>query len=149
MVDLVEKLANSGNKVLEAAANDFSKWSKLKHNKEDLEFMLQFNIVHLKWKPMSHATFSEIACTSNTRLIEVFSAHKSSDKKRKLNAKNDGIRIENPNAIMTFNLIDNKYNTVYLNEWSIVNFISITDDNIELLDEFINNILKIPVEKDK
>lgn len=40
MIDLVEKMANSGNAVLEAAANDMSKWSKLKHNKQDLELFL-------------------------------------------------------------------------------------------------------------
>lgn len=147
MVDLVEKLAKSGNEVLEAAAKRINKWKKLKHVKQDLELLLQFNIVHLKWKPAGHATFSEIVCTSNTRLIEVFSAIKESDKKKRLKAKNDGIRTQNPNSIMTFSLLDNKYYTINLDDWHIVNFISIDEDNIELLDKFINDILKNRTEK--
>lgn len=78
MLDLVEKMAKSGNPVLEAAANDMSKWSKLKHNKEDLELFLQYNLVHMKFRPKGHATFKEIVCTSNTRFIEVFSKLKES-----------------------------------------------------------------------
>ena len=50
MLDLIEKMASSGNKVLEAASNDLAKWSNLKHNKQDLELFLQFNLVHLKFK---------------------------------------------------------------------------------------------------
>ncbi len=40
MLDLIEKMAKSGNSVLEAAANDLAKWSKLKHSKQDLELFL-------------------------------------------------------------------------------------------------------------
>lgn len=78
MKDLVEKLASSGNKILEAAANDMSKWKDLKHNKQDLELFLQFNIVHLRFKPKNKHSMQEIVCTSNTRFIEVFSKLKKS-----------------------------------------------------------------------
>lgn len=49
--DFVEKLLNSGNKVLESAGKDLTKWSKLKHNKQDLELFLQFNLAHLRFLP--------------------------------------------------------------------------------------------------
>ena len=49
--DLVEKLLKSGNKVLESAGKDLGKWSKLKHNKQDLELFLQFNLAHLRFLP--------------------------------------------------------------------------------------------------
>lgn len=78
MLDLVEKMANSGNKVLEAAANDFTKWSKLKHTKQDLELFLQYNLVHMKFRPKGHSTYKEIVCTSNNRFIKVFSSLKES-----------------------------------------------------------------------
>lgn len=78
MLDLVEKMASSGNKVLEAAANDFTKWSKLKHTKQDLELFLQYNLVHMKFRPKGNATYKEIVCTSNNRFIKVFSTLKES-----------------------------------------------------------------------
>lgn len=37
---LVETILNSDNEVLKAAGKDINKWSKLKHNKEDLELFL-------------------------------------------------------------------------------------------------------------
>ena len=78
MLDLIEKMAHSGNAVLEAAANDMSKWPKLKHNKQDLELFLQYNLVHLKFRPKGKAAMKEIVCTSNTRFIQVFSKLKES-----------------------------------------------------------------------
>ena len=141
-MDLVEKMASSGNKVLEAAANDWSKWSKLTHSKKDLEFFLKNNIVHLKFMPKHATTFKEIVCTSNTRFIAVFSALKDSMKKRALKSREDGISTKEPLSTMTFNLVENKYNTIDLSRWEIVAFLTITEDNIELLDKVANELLK-------
>lgn len=148
MDDLVEKLASSGNKILEAAANDWSKWSKLKHSKIDLEFFLKNNIVHLKFKPKNAVAMKEIVCTSNTRFIAIFSALKDSMKKKALNTKIDGISTKDKTSVMTFNLIDNKYNTIDLSMWEIVAFLTITEDNIEILDKVANQLLKKEIEHD-
>lgn len=78
MTDLVEKMLESGNEVIAAAGKDVEKWSKLKHDKQSLELFLKNNLVHLKFKPKNHVTFTEIVCTSNTRFIAVFSAIKTS-----------------------------------------------------------------------
>lgn len=142
MVDLVEKMSSSGNKILEAAANDWSKWSKLKHSKIDLEFFLKNNIVHLKFRPKNATTMKEIVCTSNTRFIAIFSALKDSLKKRAFLAKSDGISTKDKTSVMTFNLIDNKYNTIDLSMWEIVAFLTITEDNIEIIDKVANEFLK-------
>lgn len=142
MNDLVEKLAASGNKILEAAANDMSKWSQLRHNKSDLELFLQFNIVHLRYKPKNKHSMQDIVCTSNTRFIKVFSEVKKSQKKEKLKIKNDGIRTKDPHSILTYNIIKDTYNTIDLSQWEIINFISMTEENIELLDQVINDLLK-------
>ena len=40
----IEKLQNSGNKLLDGVAKDLMDWSKLKHNKECLELFLSHNI---------------------------------------------------------------------------------------------------------
>lgn len=148
MKNLVEKLAASGNKILEAAANDMSKWSDLRHNKEDLELFLQFNLVHLRFKPKNKHSMQDIVCTSNTRFIKVFSEVKKSQKIKQLNVKIDGIRTKDPSSILTYNIIDAKYNTINLSSWEIINFISMTEENIEILDSVINDILQRPIEND-
>lgn len=148
MKDLIEKLAASGNKILEAAANDMSKWSDLRHNKEDLELFLQFNLVHLRFKPKNKHSMQDIVCTSNTRFIKVFSEVKKSQKIKQLNVKIDGIRTKDPSSILTYNIIDAKYNTIDLSSWEIINFISMTEENIEILDSVVNDILKRPIEND-
>ena len=142
MLDLVEKLANSGNKVLEAAANDFSKWSKLKHNKQDLELFLQYNLVHMKFKPKKHIVMKEIVCTSNTRFIALFSARKTSQKNDAKKIKFDGIQTKDQSSVLTYNLIEGKYNTIDLSMWEIISFITMSEDNVDILDAVTNEMLK-------
>ena len=148
MKDLVEKMAASGNKILEAAANNISKWSQLKHTKQDLEVFLKYNLVHLRFREKNHATFKEIVCTSNTRFIEVFSALKESDKKKALRSRFDGIKTKDKSSVLTYNLIEGKYNTVDLNMWELLSFIEMSEDNIEILDKVANEMLKRNIEKD-
>jgi hypothetical protein len=144
-MDIIQKLAKSGNKVLEAAANDMSKWSQLKHNKQDLELFLQFNLVNLRFKPKNKHSMQEIVCTSNTRFIEVFSKLKKSEKKKAISTRIDGIRTKDPYSILTYNVLEGKYNTIDLTAWEIVGFISMTEENIEILDNVLNDMLKIQV----
>ena len=144
-MDIIQKLAKSGNKVLEAAANDMSKWSQLKHNKQDLELFLQFNLVNLRFKPKNKHSMQEIVCTSNTRFIEVFSKLKKSEKKKAISTRIDGIRTKDPYSILTYNILEGKYNTIDLTAWEIVGFISMTEENIEILDDVLNDMLKIQV----
>lgn len=141
-MDIIQQLAKSGNKLLEAAANDMSQWQQLKHNKQDLELFLQFNLVNLRFKPKNKHSMQEIVCTSNTRFIEVFSKIKKSEKQKALKLKNDGIRTKDTNSILTYNIVTNRYNTIDLTAWEIVNFISMTEDNIEILDDVLNNIMR-------
>lgn len=148
MIDLVEKMASSGNAVLEAAANDMSKWSKLKHNKQDLELFLQYNLVHMKFRPKGHAVMKEIVCTSNTRFIQVFSKLKESQKKAALKSKFDGIKTKDKDSVLTYNLIEDKYNTIDLSMWELVSFITMSEDNVELLDKVANEMLKRQIDYD-
>ena len=142
MLDLVEKMAASGNKVLEAAANDLAKWSKLKHSKQDLELFLQYNLVHMRFKPKNHATYKEIVCTSNTRFIKVFSALKDKQKKTALKSKFDGIKTKDPTTVLTYNIVEGKYNTIDLSSWELIAFITMSEENVELLDKVANEMLR-------
>lgn len=141
-MDIIQQLAKSGNKLLEAAANDMSQWQQLKHNKQDLELFLQFNLVNLRFKPKNKYSMQEIVCTSNTKFIEVFSKLKKSEKQKALKLKNAGIRTNEPNSVLTYNIVTNRYNTIDLTAWEIVNFISMTEDNIEILDDVLNNLMR-------
>lgn len=73
---------------------------------------------------------------------------KASDKKTALKSKNKGIRTNDPKSVLTFNIIENKYNTVMLDFWDIITFLTITPDNIEILDSVANDMLKRPIEND-
>lgn len=148
MVDLIEKMSTCGNKVIEAAANDISKWAQLKHTKQDLELFLQYNLVHMRFKPKGHAVFKEIVCTSNTRFINVFSALKESQKKKAVSTKFDGIKTKDPSSVLTYNLVEGKYNTVDLTWWELIAFITMSEDNVELLDQVANEMLKRKINKD-
>lgn len=148
MENLVEMMAKSGNSVVEAASKDVASWSKLKHSKKDLEFFLKNNITHLKFKPKNAAVFKEIVCTSNTRFIKVFSALKESQKKNALKTPFDGISTDDQTSVLTFNLVANKYNTVSLGQWEILFFLTIKEDNIEVLDKVASELLKKQIDKD-
>ena len=144
-MDIIQKLATSGNKLLEAAANDMSKWQQLKHNKQDLELFLQFNLVNLRFKPKNKHSMQEIVCTSNTNFIEVFQKMKKSEKLNARKTKNNGIRTKDPTSVLTYNILTEKYNTIDLSSWEILNFISMTEENAEILDSVLNDILKRPI----
>lgn len=146
---LVEKLLSSGNDVLEAAGKDIGKWAKLKHNKEDLELFLQFNLAHIKFRPKNAIVMQDVVCTSNTTFINVFSKLKTTDKAKALRTTNSGIRTKDKSSVLTYNILDNKYYTIDLGLWEIVTFLTISPDNIAVLDKVVNEMLKKPVDGNK
>lgn len=141
MSDIISQMRKSNSELIKTEASDLAKWSKLKHIKSDLELFLQFNVAEIKFKTNTN-TDSSVICTSNTTLIKILAAKKEEDKKKLMNFKNSGIKTKDKNSVLTWDLIDNKYKTINLASWFIVNFISIFPENILLLDEVINKILK-------
>lgn len=139
---LIEDLKKSGNKLLAISADNASRWSMLKHNKKDLETFLKYNITELRFKPKDGSDFKTIVCTSNTRLIKTFQAVKEFDKKKALaNTPFDGIQTNDSTSILTFNLVDNKFNTVFLKAWALGNSIEISEDNVAILDVLLSDLL--------
>lgn len=148
-MELVEQMIASGNATLKAAANDMKLFNGLKHDKEGIETFLAHTIAHIRFKKKNtSATLTDIVCSSNTKFIAVFSQLKTSQKKKALKIKSDGIHTKEPNSILTFNLESNKYNTIMLDKWEIVSFITIQEDNIELLDKVANELLKRKIDDD-
>jgi hypothetical protein len=73
---------------------------------------------------------------------------RESQKKRALSTKFDGIKTKDKDSVLTYNLLEGKYNTVDLGWWELVAFITMSEDNIEVLDKVANEMLKRNVIKD-
>lgn len=140
MADLIAQM-RAGSKILQTEAEDIQKWSKLKHNKSDLELFLAFNIAELKFKTVDGADAYGIF-TGNMPLVEVMQAAKAADKKKIVKKKAAAIRTKDPFSVDAWDLVDNKRKTVSLRSWQIVNFLTISPENILVLDEVIKQILK-------
>lgn len=140
MSDLIQTLRESDAELLKAEAADLAKWSKLKHVKQDFELFLQFNIAHVSFTTVDGKEDS-IICTSNTALLKVMN-EKDPEKKQKLaKFRGSGIKTKDMHFVKTWDLVDKTYKMVSLKSWQIDNFISITPDNVLILDELLNNLL--------
>ena len=131
----------SGNKLLETEAQDLATWSKLKHNKQDLELFLNFNIAEIEFKTKSDEKATVIG-TANTSLVKVFSAKKDVDKQKAAKLKSSGMRTKDSTSVQIWDLVENKPKTIMLSAWSIKNFISISEKNILVIDEVLRDLLK-------
>lgn len=140
-MDFIQQMRASGNKLLETEAQDLATWSKLKHNKQDLELFLNFNIAEIEFKTKSDEKATVIG-TANTSLVKVFSAKKDVDKQKAAKLKSSGMRTKDSTSVQIWDLVENKPKTIMLSAWSIKNFISISEKNILVLDEVLRDLLK-------
>lgn len=141
MSDILKTLRESDSLLLKAEGADLAKWSKLRHVKDDLELFLQFNIAEIQFKTMSGKDASVI-CTSNAALIKILQTKELKDKQKLVKYRGPGIHTKDKKSVMTWDLVSDKYKTISLSSWQIANFISINPDNILILDELINKLLK-------
>lgn len=139
-MDIISRLRHSRVKLLQTEAADLEKWSKLQHIKEDLELFLQFNLAELKFKSRAGVE-KHIVCTSNAALIKVFSAAVHEDKKKFARFASSGIHCKEKDVVKTWDLEKNKLKSVSLKDWQIVNFITISEKNILILDEVLHKLL--------
>ena len=140
-MDFIQQMRASGNKLLETEAQDLATWSKLKHNKQDLELFLNFNIAEIEFKTKSDEKATVIG-TANTSLVKVFSAKKDVDKQKAAKLKSSGMRTKDSTSVQIWDLVENKPKTIMLSAWSIKYFISISEKNILVLDEVLRDLLK-------
>lgn len=141
MATFLDKVKNTGNKLLEAELEGLSKWEKLRHTKDDLELFLNFNIAEIIYLTKDGHQKS-IICTSNTPLINIFNTKKLADKQSFAKENSDGIKTKDRSSVDTWDLLENKRKTISLTSWQIVNFISISPDNILILDKIFNELVK-------
>ena len=139
----IDRLKASGKEILETQGAGIEMWKSLNHNKHDLELFLQFNVTELRFKPKDEHETKTIVCTSNTRLIAVFRALKEVEKKKALKATPfAGIKTRDSSSVLTFNLVDNTYNTISLRAWELGSFVTITEKNLLTLDILLCDLLK-------
>lgn len=147
-MNFIQRLKATNNPMLVSEAESIEKWKNLPHNKSGLELFLQFNIAELKFKPKSLMSFKSIICTSNTQFISVFSQRRESLKiAAAQKVAFSGIYTKDSDAIMTFNLLTNCYNTVSIRAWEIVNFVAIVPQNVVILDQLVNDVLGRKIQK--
>lgn len=144
-MSILEKLKASNSKLLKAESKDLQKWSLLNHNKVDLELFLNLNIAEINYKTKDNKN-ANIICTSNLILIKIYS--KLKDKNQKIKIANNinvsaGIRTNDLKSVTSWDLVENKFKIINIeNDWQIINFISITPENVLILDELLKQFLK-------
>jgi len=135
-------MRESNVKLLEAEAKDLAAWSKTKYTKKDIEFFLSFNLAEVKFKTLKGEE-KTIFCTSNLAFIKIIAEAKKENKKKIASSSSHsaGIRTRSPFYVDTWDLVENKRKTIALRSFTVINFISITPENILILDELARSII--------
>lgn len=139
-MDIIKQMRDSGNKLLQTEAEDVALWSKLKHNKEDLQLFLNHNIAEISFVTKDGNETQGIF-TSNMALVKIISETKKQNKQKiakKINGK--GIITKDPFSVDSWDLLDNRRKTISLKSWQILNYISISPKNVLVLDEVLKKI---------
>lgn len=141
-MNIIEQLANSDDEIKKNMSSEIAQWSKLKHIKPDLEFMLGNVICELQFKTTKNK-IENIYCTSNIPLIKAINSTNKEDVSKHLSSKFSGIKSNDKHSIDTWDLIDNKQKTIPLIEWHIVmpHIITLDSKNIKILHKLLQKIL--------
>lgn|SRR5574344_1737362 len=143
MSSIIDILRSSSSEVLKAEAAGIEKWKDFRHTKKNLELFLEFHVAEVQFTKID-GSLGDIICTSNVPLIKLSSMLEESSQKRSKfsHMKPDGINVKDKWSVMTWDLVDNHYKTIKMIDWSIINFIAITRENILVLDSTMKSILK-------
>lgn len=142
MVDVIKILRESGYELLEHEAEDVSRWRGLRHNKDDLQLFLTFNVAEIEFLPEGGKKAVRIVCTGNKRLIAAYSAVKAPDRKLALKTPMRGLRTAKTGTVLAYDLAAGKVVTVPLRSWRVISFLTITEENAPLLDEVLRRTLR-------
>ena len=141
--DIFDLMKESKNPLLQAEAEDVKAQQGLKHNKEDLQLLLNGNIVKIDFmtsdKNRVVRTF-----TSNMIFVKLLSEEKK--KNRKVLAEklydSKGIITKDPFSVDSWDIEENKRKTISLKSWQIIECIRILPERALLLAEIYKNALK-------
>lgn len=142
-MELIKTLCESNNDLLKAKAEDFKKWSKLKHTKSCLETFLVFNIAEIIYISPDDGKEHYVFCTTNVPLINQIKSKKKSKKKQKYDVDLDAFKTPDMFSVDAYDLINKYRTTISTKCWQIVDLLSIDEKNVEFLAEAVQKILKI------
>ena len=142
-VDIFEIMKKSKNPLLQAEAEDVAAQKSFKHNKEDLQLLLNGNIAKIQFmtkdKKKVIRTF-----TSNMVFIKLLSEAKQKNRKilaTKLN-ESQGIITKDPFSVDSWDIEENSRKTISLKSWKILECIRIIPERALILTEIYRNALK-------
>ena len=71
-----------------------------------------------------------------------FHLQKKKDKEKYQHSPFNGIKTRDTTSVMTYDLEEGTLKTVSLRAWEILNFITITEENVLVLDQLVRDCLK-------
>ena len=136
MSSIIEELKKSNNALLQNEAKGVELFRGLKHDKQSLDFFLKYVVAEI-------LTTSKklLLCTSNEELVKKFSAIKQEGVTMKKVMRVPFETSPRHNAL-TWDLVKNKYASISGNGWTILNFVVIDENNVEILHRAITDLLK-------
>ena len=142
----LEVLANSNNRLLVSNAKNSRDWNNLKHNKECLELFLNHNLSEVFFTA-EDGNERRIIASSNTTLIKMFSIKRGPSYTKEIASlrkkASPGIHTKSPFNVLTWDFMNNRYCTIPTRGmWYLGNWITISEDNVALLNETIRDILE-------
>lgn len=137
MDSIISVLKKSDHPLLIAAVRDGAKWMKLRHAKQDLELFLAHNIARIRFKTKSDGKYSEVVCTGNNRLMKVLMAVRNTDKVDLVKTPFVGIKTNDSASVTAYDIESNHLKTISLKSWEILEFVTITEENVLILDAII------------
>ena len=141
-MNFIQRLRESDSTLLKSEATDLEKWSKLRHTKADLELFLTYNIAEIKFLKKD-GSFKNIICTSNIALINSYNVAKTKEKKKIIEeGLYRGLRSGKDHLILTYDFLLPGFKSINLDDWTIINFLSITKDNILLLNSILWDLIR-------
>lgn len=141
----LQTLSESSNRLLVSNAETMGDWNKLKHNKESLELFLNHNLAEVFFTAEDGGERKVIA-SSNTTLVKMFSLKKGPSYKKEIanlsRMASKGIHTKDTFNVLTWDFINNRYCTIPTRGmWYLGNWISLSEENIALLNETMRDIL--------
>lgn len=124
----------SKNKNYSTTAEDIERWKNLPHTLIGLDLFLKNNLAEIEITSNKKTTATYI-CTSNLGVLDklsninVISFAKMSE--RSLNEKTP--------KLLTYNFLSHQPLGIVSNKWEIKSFVTIREENIEILNEIIKN----------
>lgn len=129
-------MRESDSELLKAESRDLAKWSKLKHTRECLELFLEFNIAEVSFRTRDGEDRT-LVCTSNAALAKLLqsASMEAEDRQKTAKLRGSAIKSKDKSCVLTWDVENSKFTSIWLDSWQIDNFIEISPENVLLLDK--------------